>query len=81
MLKRNREITINPTVKEVAEEFCNMDADDQAQFFNLIDEISSKWDRALCFQLQSVTDSKWLTTGGRNIMEIIGVYSDKSTDR
>ena len=81
MIERTRKITIKPTVKEIAEEFCDMCADDQAQFFNLIDEVSSKWDRPLCFQLQSVTDSKWLTTAGRNVMENIGIYSDQSTDR
>ena len=78
MIERTEIIKIDPTVSEIAQAFCDMDADEQANFFNIINEITSKWKRPFCIQLQSVTDSKFLSTAGRNVMEQIGMYSDGS---
>jgi len=75
MIKRIQNLNFTPTTKELAQEFCDMDGDEQAEFLNLIFEISSGWDNSLCFQMQSVADSKKLNSGGRKVMELMGEYS------
>ena len=76
MIKRNQRIEVTPTPEELASEFCGLDADEQARFFNEIDKLSSKWDNGLfCFQMQALTDSEILTREGRCIMETIGEYA------
>lgn len=78
MIKRSQEVLISPTAFELATEFCEMDADEQAEFFNAIHEITSKTFRQpFVFQLQAVTDSTALTDDGRSIMDAIGNYSQK----
>jgi len=76
-IERTKTFSVEISVEEIAMAFCEMDADEQACFFNLISEISSGWEKPFCFQLQKISDSKFLTTAGRNIMERIGEYSDK----
>lgn len=74
-MKRKFEVQIDLTIDEIAEAFCNMTASQQAEFFGLIDSISSTWDNSLAVQLQSVMDSKLSTKGGRHVMRLIGEYS------
>lgn len=74
----SREISIRPTAKELATEFCKMDNNEQVVFFNTIHEISKIWNWSFCFQLQNITDSDKLSTGGRAIMKSIGDYSEKT---
>lgn len=75
-MERSINIDIALTPEELAVEFCNMDGDQQAEFFSQIHLIVKRdWDMPFCFQLQSVTESKNLTKGGRSIMAEIGEYS------
>jgi len=74
-IKRNVDLEFNLNPQELAEEFCNMGDNEQAIFFNEIANISDKWDKQFCFQLQAITNSKELTNEGRAIMESIGNYS------
>ena len=77
MIKRQQTVSIQPFAEEIAKEFCNMDADEQARFFNEVSRLSAIWKVQLCFQIQSITDSKNLEDGGRDVMETIGEYSRK----
>jgi len=78
MLERKITIPILLTPEELAFEFCNMGNNKQAIFFNEVSEISSKWEKPFCFQLQSIIDDKSLTQGGRKIMESIGEYGENN---
>ena len=58
--------------------FCDLDSEEQAKFYNSCSELSSKWrdgKGGWCFQLQSITDEKCLTYGGRRFMDSVGEYS------
>ncbi len=74
-VKIEQEIKIFPS--DLAEEFCSMDADEQAQFFEHVHSITKMWERPFCFQLQAIVESRFLTTGGKSIMELIGDYADR----
>lgn len=74
-VKRNVEITINPTPDELAEVFWGMMSNQQVEFFNHLYTISN--DR-LCFQLQAVTDEPGLNANGRYAMQLIGEYSQET---
>ena len=74
----SRDIDINfddITPAELAKEFCEMDADNQALFFYWISVEAKKWKRPFCFQLQEITDSKLMSPDGREIMHQIGEYA------
>ncbi|NYT76609.1 hypothetical protein H0A71_06365 [Alcaligenaceae bacterium] len=72
-IKRDTQISITPTPEELAETFCSMGSDEQAAFFNHLNEISA--DR-LCFQLQAVIGEPGLTHGGRYAMQLFGDYGE-----
>ncbi len=72
---RKVEVHITPTAKEMAEAWCNMDGDQQAEFFSVIHDISSAWKKPFCFQLEYIATSPFLNNGGRDIMDQIGRYS------
>lgn len=74
MIEREIKIPIEVTPQEAAFEFCNWSDEKQAAFFNEIAELTTKWDKPFCFQLQFITDCESLTSGGRNVMEAIGDY-------
>lgn len=74
MIERNIKITVDTTPEELAHEFCNMNDEAQARFFNSVANITEKWDRPFCFQLQYISDQPSLTKEGRYIMEAIGDY-------
>jgi len=63
------------TPQELASEFCEMDCDQQARFFNHIAKITIDWDKPFCFQLHKIMTSDILTFDGRWVMEQIGIYS------
>lgn len=65
---------IDPTPLELAQVFCGMDANDQADFFQAIAHEVEKWDRPFCFQLQAIIDNKRLSQSGAFIMIQIGDY-------
>ena len=61
------------TPQQVAEEFAEMDSDDQARFFNRLAIVVASWKGADCTaQMQMVTDSKLLSVEGLAIMAAIG---------
>ena len=64
-----------PTPEIVAELFSDMYSDEQAQFFNHVAEIATKWNGCFEFQLQYITDEDGLTLAGRRVMQGIGEYS------
>ena len=63
------------TPELVAEMFAEMYSDEQAQFFNHVAKVASRWDSLFEFQLQAITDEDGLTLGGRRVMQGIGDYS------
>jgi len=75
MLKKNIDVEFKITPIELAEQFCEMWATEQADFFNSIGIISSTWDSDLVFQLQSIVDTGRLDANGINVMRKIGEYS------
>lgn len=79
MIDVTQKITITLEPKDLAKEFCNMNADYQAEFFNAVYKITQKWQSHFVLQLQSITDSPVLNDGGRIIMCNIGDYSSPST--
>lgn len=72
-LKGFVEYRIRPSANEIAEVFWDMDAEEQACFFNRLAEISNG---SLVMQLQYLTDSPYLTTEARVVMRRIGEYTD-----
>ena len=73
VLINDKLVDITPEI--LAELFAELDADEQAMFFNHVDMVASKWQAPFCFQLQSITDSELLTLQGRRVMQGIGEYS------
>lgn len=57
MIRRSVEVTITATPEELAHEFCAMNGDQQALFFNEIASNAITWNRNFAFQLQAITDS------------------------
>lgn len=78
MLKKQftEEITLNPI--ELAEEFCEMDGDQQAEFFNAIGYIVNKsWNgRPFDYQMYEIIHSAKLNKFGEHILEVIKQYVD-----
>lgn len=77
-IKRKIEIYFHITPAELAAVFANYDEKEQALFFNEIAKQVDQWDCPFCFQTQSITDSEKLTDEGRQIMQIIGEYSQQN---
>ena len=76
-ITRQLDVSIKLTIEDIANGFCDMDAEHQADFFNVVAENIKKWDSAFVFQLQSVTVAENLTDDGRQVMREIGEYSSK----
>jgi len=74
-IEKNMKICVDITTKELADLFCNMMGDDQADFFSEIAENVKGWDAAFCMQTEDISDSYKLTKEGREIMKTIGEYS------
>ncbi len=77
-IKQKIEVDFKITPESLADVFCDMNADEQASFFNHVSDFTSKWDGNFCFQLQAIQDSKALESKGRRVMASIGEYSEKS---
>lgn len=73
--KITTEVTIEPTPQQLAEAFCSMDCDEMAQFFNSIYNRTQEWDSPATgfeYQVAGIVMDKWLTDGGKYIMETLG---------
>ncbi len=68
-------IKVELTPKDMANLFAELDASEQAEFFNEVANCASKWSAPFCFQLQEITDDAGLTLAGRRVMQGIGEYS------
>jgi hypothetical protein len=76
MIERKVDFTLELTAREIAQEFCRLDSEGQAVFFNSIaDIVASEWKAPFCFQLEAITDEDALTPEGRDVMSQIGDYS------
>lgn len=73
-------VTTEFSPRELAEIFCKMHSDEQAEFFNTINEEVQNWDHHLCFQLARICEEKVLTNGGREVMQLIGEYAYPEKD-
>jgi len=74
MIERTVKVNVKPTPNELALSFAYMTSDQQAEFFNSLAEITSKWLTPLPFQLEAIVDGGSLTYEGREIMRQIGEY-------
>lgn len=71
----NRNINIEPTIEELASEFCRMNDSQQAEFFNAIGRIvENEWSAPFCFQLEAIRQSEELKEEGRGILNEIAQY-------
>jgi cytochrome c551/c552 len=75
-IKKTIEVGFDPSIKDIAELFCDLDADAQAEFFSEVAAIVNGPDWSFPMHLQYVTDSQELTAEGRSIMCQIGEYSE-----
>ena len=75
MIKRNVEVEVVLTAKELAKIFADANGDFQAEFFNELANEVKTWRMPFCFQLQAITDQDNLTSDGRWVMEQIGEYA------
>lgn len=76
MMEKTINIKFEITPIELAEQFCDMDAKEQAQFFNSIGMISThQWEDPFVFQLQAIVDTEKLNNHGKDVMQQIGDYA------
>lgn len=65
------------TPEDIASLFCQMDNEQQAEFFNAVaDHVRETWTIPFCFQMSEVRHSKTLTVEGLDIMKTIASYGD-----
>jgi len=74
-LKRSVAVELELSGFEIAQLFWQLDADQQAHFFDELRRISSPG--AFVMQMQAITQSNLLSSGGRTIMGYIGEYSNE----
>ena len=74
-VKRNIEVNIKPTIQELAEAFCELEADGMAVFFDLVGKYSGKWDESLSVQMQFVSGSGCKNARATRVMKKIGEYA------
>jgi len=78
-----RKVTVECEIDEldVAEAFCNLDGDQQARFFNVVARlVHEEWKEPFAMKLEYMTQSKYLSREGRNIMRDIGDYHKHNID-
>ncbi len=75
-IRRSVDVYVDLTPAELAQVFCEMGDVLQAQFFNEVYERSIDW---LPMQLQFITDTEALNSGGRYVMGQIGDYASPET--
>jgi len=78
MIKRVFVKEIQLTPLEIATEFCEMDGDQQARFFNAIGFIvETGWEgKHFSSQMYNISTSTSLNDDGKNILNIIKEYVD-----
>ena len=78
MIKRKIDVEVEPDAFELAREFCEMDADVQATFFDFVAYISKEWDNSFCRQVDRIVTSEWITNEALSIMKTLGEYATLS---
>jgi len=78
MIKRNIDIELKLKPEELAEQFCDMNANEQVEFFNTLGFITSVWEKPLAFQLQAIRDLNRLSTNGKYFIEKLAEYAKDS---
>lgn len=68
-------VKLDLTPSEIADLFCDMDNNEQAEFFNKIGSNVQSWIHPFVFQLQTVVDTCSLTPEAKQVMFEIGEYS------
>ena len=71
-IERKLTVDIELTPEDLANYFCDLHPNKQTVFFNRISELVEKWDTSFFFQVQAIRNSEKLTSGGGEIMDIIG---------
>ena len=74
MITKTVNIKLELTPKDLAEEFCEMDSDEQVEFFNYVGKLSKDWDKPFALQCQSMKDSEVITKDGKKIIEVLWDY-------
>ena len=69
---RSVEISVGPTIEELAKAIIHLGSDEQAELISKMAELA---DFSVPMQLQYVTDDPGLTRRGRALMQLIGDYS------
>lgn len=75
MITRSAVIEVELSPYELAQAFCEMDADKQALVLTHIVQLSSEWDKPFEFQVQAIVDSKNFLNGANKLMKIFGEYA------
>jgi len=76
MITRQITIDVKPSPLELANEFCAMYDEEQAEFFNCVAEIAKTWDNNFVFQLQAIVDCGKFNEDGKEMMCRIGEYGE-----
>jgi hypothetical protein len=69
-----KDIEMELTPRQLAEEFCEMNGERQVLFFNAIAEYVKDWDVPFAVQCQAMQDEKTITKEGKKIIETLWKY-------
>lgn len=75
MLQKHIIVDIKPTVEDLASEFCHLDDDDMAKFFDKVKEITDVWEGLFETQLLAVV--KLSTPRALALLRTIGEYANE----
>jgi hypothetical protein len=76
-ITRQVELTVSPTIEELASMIVHLCSDEQAQLISKMAELA---EFSVPMQLQYVTDDPDLSDQGRHLMSLIGDYAQASND-
>jgi hypothetical protein len=70
------ETEVEIDVEELAALFCNLDNNEQAEFFNHVSKISESWEaqNALEEQMRGIADSTALSRRGKYVLGLLGDF-------
>ena len=77
MVEKEVKISVIISPEELAKEFAEMEATEQARFFNQVARIADSWRHSFVFQLSAVGHSGVLTQRARALMRDIGDYAEE----
>ena len=76
MVKRDVTVVAEFTPQQIAEMFCDMDSEEQAEFLNEVWEIARGWRGAgWCQQSSSIAQSDRLEDGGKNVIAALAEHA------